>query len=67
LTWRIGRLAGVKLTLPDSYNISAVDPKRTSEISRAALGHRSLKYGGKRPDIICGCSADRPSAQLLPS
>jgi hypothetical protein len=28
-SWRIGRLAGVKLTLSSNRRISAVDPKRT--------------------------------------
>jgi hypothetical protein len=29
LSWRIGQLAGVKLTLPKNYRISAVDPQET--------------------------------------
>jgi hypothetical protein len=41
-------------------SFTALDPKRTSQFSRAALGHRSLKYSGKRPDIVCGCSGGSP-------
>src|SRR5262249_9081775 len=50
LSWRIGQLAGVKLTLPENCRISAVDPYRTwnppchlsrhTNVSKKALSRR---------------------------
>jgi hypothetical protein len=47
----------------DIYSLSALPSLTRSgppQFPLAALAHRSLKYGGKRPDNVCGCSGGSP-------
>ena len=82
MSWRIGRLAGVKLTLPNNCRISAVDPKPTpAACSRYAepTGQRKVQLSrrhnpGKRaavgadwPKMDSQCPVFLPKADLMPA
>src|SRR6516164_2647724 len=49
LSWRIGQLAGVKLTLPSNCRISAVDPKQSLRPHEVDL--RAARQVRKSPHI----------------